>query len=82
MTGTVGRVKHPERIAVIGAGIGGLCVAARLQKAGHQVTIFEAADRTGGKCRTEWIGRYAFDTGPSHLPFLPSIAISSSEPVR
>ena len=72
MTGTVGRVKHPERIAVIGAGIGGLCVAARLQKAGHQVTIFEAADRTGGKCRTEWIGRYAFDTGPS-LFTLPAV---------
>lgn len=72
MTGSVGRVKQPERIAIIGAGIGGLCVAARLQKAGHQVTIFEAANRTGGKCRTEWIGRYAFDTGPS-LFTLPAV---------
>lgn len=72
MTGHVGRVKKPERIAVIGAGIGGLCVAARLAKAGHQVTIFEASDRTGGKCRTEWIGRYAFDTGPSLLT-LPAV---------
>jgi phytoene desaturase len=72
MTGHAGRVKNPENIAVIGAGIGGLCTAARLAKAGHKVTIFEASDRTGGKCRTEWIGRYAFDTGPSLLT-LPAV---------
>lgn len=72
MTGHVGKVKNPENIAVVGAGIGGLCTAARLAKAGHKVTIFEASDRTGGKCRTEWIGRYAFDTGPSLLT-LPAV---------
>ena len=72
MTGYVGKVQNPEKIAVIGAGIGGLCVAARLAKAGHNVTIFEASHRTGGKCRTEWIGRYAFDTGPSLLT-LPAV---------
>ena len=72
MTGHVGKVKNPERIAIIGAGIGGMCTAARLAKAGHHVTIFEGSDRTGGKCRTEWIGRYAFDTGPSLLT-LPAV---------
>ena len=72
MTGSVGKVKIPENIAIVGAGIGGLCTAARLAKAGHSVTIFEASDRTGGKCRTEWIGRYAFDTGPSLLT-LPAV---------
>ena len=72
MTGHVGKVKNPENIAVVGAGIGGLCTAARLAKAGHKVTIFESSDRTGGKCRTEWIGRYAFDTGPSLLT-LPAV---------
>ena len=72
MTGHVGTTKNPERIAVVGAGIGGLCTAARLAKAGHHVTIFEASDRTGGKCRTEWVGRYAFDTGPSLLT-LPAV---------
>ena len=67
MTGNVGKVKDPKKIAVIGAGIGGMCAAARLARAGHSVEIFEASDRPGGKCRTEWIGRYAFDTGPSLL---------------
>jgi phytoene desaturase len=67
MTGQVGKVKEPKKILVIGAGIGGMCVAARLARAGHDVEIYEASDRPGGKCRTEWIGRYAFDTGPSLL---------------
>ena len=67
MTGHVGKVANPQKIIVIGAGIGGMCTAARLAKAGHQVEIYEGSDRTGGKCRTEWVGRYAFDTGPSLL---------------
>ena len=67
MTGQVGKVKEPKKIIVIGAGIGGMCAAARLARAGHHLSIFEASDLPGGKCRTEWIGRYAFDTGPSLL---------------
>ncbi len=61
-----------KKIIVIGAGMGGLAAAARLAKAGHEVEIFEASDQTGGKCRTEWIGDYAFDTGPSLLT-LPAV---------
>ena len=34
-------------VAVIGAGMGGMATAARLAKAGHQVTIYEASDRHG-----------------------------------
>ena len=56
-----------RKVIVIGAGMGGLSAAARLARAGLQVEIFEASDRVGGKCRTEWIGGYAFDTGPSLL---------------
>jgi phytoene desaturase len=59
-------------VAVIGAGMGGMATAARLAKAGHQVTVYEGSDRHGGKCRTEWIGNYAFDTGPSLLT-LPAV---------
>jgi len=53
-----------SKIVVIGAGVGGMTAAARLAKKGHEVSIYEASGRTGGKCRTEWIGDYAFDTGP------------------
>ena len=61
-----------SKVIVIGAGIGGMSAAARLAKAGHDVTIFESSDRTGGKCRTKWLGDYAFDTGPSLLT-LPAV---------
>lgn len=60
------------KVVVIGSGVGGMTTAARLARQGHDVSIYEASDRTGGKCRTEWIGDYAFDTGPSLLT-LPAI---------
>lgn len=62
----------PKKVIIVGAGMGGLATAARLAKRGHKVTIFEAAAFAGGKCRTEWIGNYAFDTGPSLLT-LPAV---------
>lgn len=64
--------KSMSKVVVIGAGVGGMATAARLAKAGHKVSIYEAANRTGGKCRTEWIDGFAFDTGPSLLT-LPAV---------
>ena len=64
--------RSPKRVVVIGAGVGGLACAVRLAKKGHSVSIFEASDHVGGKCRTEWIDGYAFDTGPSLLT-LPAV---------
>lgn len=60
------------RVVVIGAGMGGMCAAARLATAGHQVEVFEYSDTYGGKCRTEWINETGFDTGPSLLT-LPAV---------
>ena len=60
------------KIVVIGAGMGGMSAAARLARGGHEVKLYEASDQVGGKCRTEWIGRVAFDTGPSLLT-LPAV---------
>ena len=37
-----------QRVAVIGSGPAGLAAAAQLNQAGHQVTVFERADRVGG----------------------------------
>ena len=36
------------KIAIIGAGFGGMAAAYDLRKAGHEVTIFESADFVGG----------------------------------
>jgi uncharacterized protein with NAD-binding domain and iron-sulfur cluster len=35
------------KIALIGAGYGGMAAAYDLKKAGHEVTIFESADYVG-----------------------------------
>ncbi|CAB4862035.1 MAG: phytoene desaturase [Actinobacteria bacterium] len=63
---------HIVKIVVIGAGMGGMTAAARLARSGHSVTVYEASDTYGGKLRTEWIGKFAFDTGPSLLT-LPAV---------
>ena len=66
---TVGAV---ARVVVVGAGLGGLAVSARLAAYGHRVTLLEQADDVGGKLG--WFARdgHAFDTGPSLLT-LPDI---------
>ena len=42
------KVRTGKKVAVIGSGPAGLCAAAQLNRAGHQVTVFERADRVGG----------------------------------
>lgn len=44
-------VRRPKRIAVIGAGMGGLCAAIKAREAGHAVTLFEHAGKVGGTWR-------------------------------
>ncbi len=55
------------RVAVVGAGMGGLAAAARLAAGGHDVTVHERSSTTGGKLG--WYERdgFGFDTGPSLL---------------
>jgi phytoene desaturase len=55
----------PEKVAVIGAGIGGIAVAARLAAKGYDVSVFEKNDRPGGKISEIRHGGFRFDTGPS-----------------
>lgn len=53
------------KVAVIGAGLGGLAVAIRLAKAGHDVEVFEANAYAGGKATAFEVNGYRFDAGPS-----------------
>jgi monoamine oxidase len=49
-----------KKVTIIGAGLAGLCAAYELAQAGHQVTIFEARERPGGRV---WTLRDPFSEG-------------------
>jgi phytoene desaturase len=53
------------KVAVIGAGLGGLAAALRLQGAGHDVTVLEQRPRPGGRAYQLSEGGFTWDTGPS-----------------
>lgn len=65
-------MKKKGTVAVIGAGLGGLAVAARLAHKGFEVTLFEKAPTPGGKASLMQLGGYRFDKGPS-LMTMPHI---------
>lgn len=58
-----------KRVVVVGGGIGGLASAALLGRAGHEVTLLEAAQHLGGKSRRITVGGQRIDTGPSLITF-------------
>jgi phytoene desaturase len=65
--------KEKEKKAfIIGAGVGGLAAAIRLQMKGYQVTVFEKNSYPGGKLSDIKLDNYCFDAGPS-LFTLPSL---------
>lgn len=58
-----------------GAGIGGVATAARLAKAGLQVTLLEKNDYSGGRCSLIHKDGFRFDQGPSFYLMPVSLAI-------
>ena len=52
---------------IIGAGIGGLCTAARLAHEGYHVTVIEKESMVGGRAHRLKQDGYTFDTGPTIL---------------
>lgn len=55
-----GDEKMAPRIVIVGAGLAGLTCAYRLKQGGITSTIYEAADRIGGRC---WTRRGIFNEG-------------------
>ena len=60
------------RVVVVGAGMAGLAVSARLATLGHDVVVCEQAPTWGGKLGTFEREGFGFDTGPSLLT-LPAV---------
>jgi 1-hydroxycarotenoid 3,4-desaturase len=54
-----------DRVAVIGAGIGGLAAAVELAARGLDVTVVERAAAPGGKMREVGLGEQRLDAGPT-----------------
>ncbi len=60
------RALSGRRVAVVGAGPGGLATALLLARAGIHVTLFEKDGQVGGRTKTvEAPGGYKFDIGPT-----------------
>ena len=57
---------------VIGAGLGGIALAARLAKSGYEVTLLEKNSRPGGRMDLLERDGFRFDTGPT-LFLMPEI---------
>jgi phytoene desaturase len=53
------------RVVVVGAGLGGLGAALRLQGAGHDVVVVEGREKPGGRAYQLQDAGYTWDTGPS-----------------
>jgi phytoene dehydrogenase-like protein len=50
-------------VAIVGAGLAGLCCALRLREIGRSFAILEASDAVGGRIRTDSIGGFQLDRG-------------------
>ena len=55
------------RVALIGAGVGGLSAAVRLAHQGYAVDVYEKGAVPGGRCGRLEVGGFTFDTGPTLL---------------
>lgn len=60
------------KIAIIGAGVGGIATAIKLAQNGHKVTIYEKNDSPGGRCGRLIREGHRFDVGAT-IFLMPSI---------
>jgi len=61
-------------VIIVGAGVGGIATAARLAKAGYQVTVVEKTNNPGGRMSVFEGDGFYFDTGPSLFLMPPTYA--------
>ena len=63
---------------VIGAGMGGMCAAARLTAAGQKVLLVEKSPHLGGRCSHRSKGPYTVTTGAIMIPMAKQSAITEA----
>jgi tryptophan 2-monooxygenase len=71
--GTVANSPSPT-VAIIGAGVSGLCAAYELGRAGCAVSVFEQADQVGGRCAS-----YLLTQGNTDIAEMGSMRFPPSE---
>ena len=59
------RLSKSKKVAVVGAGVGGLATAIRLSIKGYSVEVFESNSYIGGKLSQIESKNFRFDAGPS-----------------
>lgn len=66
------KIGSQPKVVVIGAGLGGLSCAIRLQARGYQVTVVDQRDKPGGRAYVYRDAGHVFDAGPTVItaPFL------------
>lgn len=72
------KTTSPKQIIVVGAGMAGLVSASLLKAAGHEVKIFEANNRVGGRIETvrmEDTGLY-LDVGAMRIPYSHTLTMA------
>jgi heterodisulfide reductase subunit A-like polyferredoxin len=73
----MGRTKKPS-VLIVGAGVGGVATAARLAKAGLDVTVVEKNGFTGGRCSLIEKDGYVRSNSPSvEILYLRSCSVST-----
>ena len=66
---------NEKSILIIGAGVGGLSIGTLLVNAGHKVSIYEKAERLGGRTASIKFKNHILDNGFHIMPFYKKSAI-------
>lgn len=77
--GSVMSYRTPQRIAVIGAGLGGLTCARELHLRGYHPVVFEASDRLGGRCSSRNTRIGWFDDGAQAISGVTRLAAYAAQ---
>lgn len=68
-------IRMAPSVAIVGAGVGGLCMGALLARDGYSVTVFEKDQKVGGRTASTTHKRHTLDNGFHIMPFYKKSAL-------